>query len=214
VTILGSSPDDVLVTCVADGAGSAKYSAEGAQKDDFLRKHLICYDVRKIAGLTNSLVPMLESYGIESAYDVDKLNLTGIPSIHTNLALELLQWRTVIERQFAYQPEHGVTLQDMRHSETIATWRFKVSQARRVLLATTRLQAIADMAQSELDQALAKFDKRAGQWLEIARHLRDFQSERHELEFRLNRAPMTLLALTIGAPLVSGLFTWFLAAIR
>jgi len=30
VTILGNSPNEILVACVADGAGSAKYSEEGA----------------------------------------------------------------------------------------------------------------------------------------------------------------------------------------
>ena len=30
-TILGNRPDDILVTCIADGAGSAKYSDQGAR---------------------------------------------------------------------------------------------------------------------------------------------------------------------------------------
>ncbi len=109
-----------------------------AMKDEFLRKHLIRYDVKKITGLTNSLVPMLEFYGIESALDIDRLCLAGVPSIHNNLALELLQWRTKIEQQFAFKPEHGVTLQDMRQSQTLATWRFKVTQSRKVLMAHGR----------------------------------------------------------------------------
>jgi DNA-binding helix-hairpin-helix protein with protein kinase domain len=184
------------------------------QKDGYLRKHLIRYDVRKIPGLTNSLVPMLESYGVESAYDVDQLNLAGVPSVNTSLTLELLQWKTNLEHQFTYKPDHGVTLQEMRQSETIATWRFKVSQARKVLMATTRLQAIADGAQAELDRGLAKFDKLSGQWLKVARHLRDFQSGRRELEYRINRAPLPILILAVGVPLVSGLFAWFLHPIH
>ena len=124
-----------------------------------------------------------------------------------------MQWRTNIERQFNYKPEHGVTLQEMLQSETIATWRFKVSQARKVLMATSRLQTIADAAQGELDRSLTKFEKRSGQWLEIAKHLRDFQSGRRELEYRINQSSLPILILAVGVPLVSGLFCWFLAVL-
>jgi DNA-binding helix-hairpin-helix protein with protein kinase domain len=184
-----------------------------AMKDEFLRKHLIRYEVKKIAGLTNSLVPMLESYGIESALDVDRLCLAGVPCIHNNFALELLQWRTKVEQQFSFKPEHGVTLQDMQQSQALATWRFKVTQSRKVLMASTRLQTIADAAQDECNHGRARFDKQSIQWLEIAKQFRDFQSERRELEYRINRSPLTMLILVAGVPIVSGLFTWFLYAI-
>ena len=106
-----------------------------------------------------------------------------------------------------------MTLQDMQQSQAFATWRFKVSQSRKVLMASTRLQTIADAAQDEYNHGRARFDTQSIRWLEIAKQFRDFQSNRRELEYRINRSPLTMLILIVVVPIVSGLFAWFLYAI-
>ncbi len=82
------------------------------------------------------------------------------------------------------------------------------------LMASTRLQAIAHAAQDECNHGRARFDKQSIQWLEIAKQFRDFQSNRRELEYRINRSPLTMLILVAGVPIVSGLVTWFLYALH
>jgi len=172
------------------------------QKDEFLRKHLIRDNVRTIPGLSFSIVSMLESFGVESALDVHKLNLTGVPNISSRTELELLQWRSQMERQFTFKPEHGVTVREVKLAGEVAVWRFKVAQARKILMAYTRIKALADIRKTELKQAFAKFDQVTSCWREIAQELREFQSSRRTLEYYINRSWSTILAVTFGVPLL------------
>jgi len=171
-------------------------------KDDFLRKFLIRDTIQHLPGMTSSLVSMLESFGVESALDVDELTLTGVPVITPDIELELLQWRSQLEQKFVFRPDHGVTAQDLKADEELATKRFKVMQARKVLMAATRLKSQENVAKSELDKGLAKLDSVSSEWLKVAKSLRDFQSGRRELERSINRSLTTTVGIALGIPLI------------
>ncbi|MCA9231950.1 MAG: hypothetical protein KDA57_14980 [Planctomycetales bacterium] len=176
------------------------------QKDEFLRKRLIRDSFRDVSGLTRAVVPMLESYGVDSAYDIDQINLDGVPNLSDAATIGLLQWKARVSQEFVHKPEHGVTLKDMKHAEEVATQRYKVTQARKVLMAATRLQNLAEAGRAGLESSLLPFDDLSSQWLGVAKQLRDFQSKRPTLERLANSSPATLICLAIGVPLVSLFF--------
>lgn len=173
----------------------------GTHKDDFLRKRMIRDNFRDVSGLTRAMVPMLESFGIDSAYDIDRLNLYGVPNLNTAATIGLLQWKDQVADQFVFKPDHGVTLKDMKQSEEYTTQRFKVTQARKVLMASTQLRQLADFGRSQLEVTLGPFDDLSKQWRGVAKQLRDFQSKRPTVERLANSSPVTLICLVIGVPL-------------
>jgi len=172
------------------------------QKDDFLRKRLVRDNFRDISGLTRAMVPMLESFGVDSAYDIDPINLHSVPNVSAATSIGLLQWKAKVEQEFVFKPEHGVTLKEMKHAEEFATQRFKVTQARKVLMTATRLQNLAGSGRIGQQNSLQPFDELSAQWLSVAKQLRDFQSKRPTVERLANSATVTLTCLSIGVPLV------------
>ncbi|NOY43014.1 MAG: hypothetical protein GXP26_14420 [Planctomycetes bacterium] len=175
----------------------------GSQKRDFLRKHLIRDSFGDIRGLKRMMVPMLESFGVDSALDINRLNLYGVPSIDPSLVMELLNWRATIEQKYKFKPSHGVTIQEMKRSEQVTTHRFKLSQSRKVLMASTRLNSLADGGRLELERSISYFDSLTGQWLGVAKQLRDFQSSRYRTERMINHSPAVLLGIALGVPFAS-----------
>jgi len=175
----------------------------GVQRDDFLHKRLIRDNFRDVSGLKRVMVPMLESFGVDSAYDIDQINLTNVPNLTAAASIGLLQWKAKVEQEFVFKPEHGVTLREMKQAEEFATQRYKVTQARKVLMAATRLQNLASSGRTGLQNTLAPFDDLSAKWLVVAKQLRDFQSKRPQVEMLANSAVATLVSLAIGVPLVS-----------
>ena len=171
-----------------------------SQKSDFLRGFLIRENASSIPGLTTSQITIMESYGVESANDVDRLRLSGIPSIDEEAMLELLHWRTQVERGFVFHPEHGVTIAELRAQKDVAVRRFKISQARRILTAGKQLEALADAGRLELSRAVANFDQMTAAWSEQAKSYRDFQSGRQRLERLINSTPTLIVSLALAIP--------------
>ena len=171
-----------------------------SQKSDFLRGFLLRENAVSIPGLSGSQITIMESYGVESANDVDRLRLSGIPSIDEEAMMELLHWRTQVERGFRFNPEHGVTIAELRAQREIAERRFKISQARRILTAGKQLEAMADAGQLELARVLANLDQMTSAWSEHAKNYRDFQSGRQRFERVLNQSPAALIALALAVP--------------
>jgi len=174
----------------------------GVQRDDFLRKRLIRDNFRDISGLTRAMVPMLESFGVDSAYDIDQINLYNVPNVNAATMIGLLQWKDQAGQEFVFKPEHGVTLREMKQAEEFATQRFKVTQARKVLMAAARLQNLASLGRTSVQNSLKPFEELSTQWLSVAKQLRDFQSKRLPVERLANSATATLVSLAIGIPLV------------
>ena len=171
-----------------------------SQKGDFLRGFLLRENAGSIPGLSSSQITIMESYGVESANDVDRLRLSGIPSIDEEAMMELLHWRTQVEKGFRFNPEHGVTIAELRAQKDVAERRFKISQARRILTAGKQLEAMAEAGRLELSRMLAHFDQMTAAWSEQAKSYRDFQSGRQRFERLINSSPALVISLALGIP--------------
>jgi DNA-binding helix-hairpin-helix protein with protein kinase domain len=194
-----------------------RYRSEGAQlkevimqqgselKSNFLRQHLIRDDTRKIAGLTTSHLALLESFGVETANDVERLKLYGVPNIDEDLTMELLHWRQQVERGYVFNPEHGEILAELRGGGEAGVRRFKVSQARKILTGQEQLQALAAARKAELTQVLSQYEVATSQWLKVAKQLRDFQNGRRPLERLINHSPWSTASAAAGIAAAAGL---------
>jgi DNA-binding helix-hairpin-helix protein with protein kinase domain len=175
------------------------------QMDDYLREHSI-RESCTIYGLTQSHITMLESYGVESAYDLERIKLYGVPSMSSTLMIELLNWRAELERKFEFKPEHGVTLDNLKSLQGAAVQRFKMSQARKILMGDERLRGLAKAGKEALVQALTEFDAEAKQWRKTAEEYVAHQKTRTLVERTLNRAPAAMfLAPAVLIPALTGL---------
>lgn len=196
---------------------AAHYRAEGEElrkvlkehrhthRDDYLRGILIRDHGSDIPAVTEPVVAMLESFGVESALDIDELSLAGIPNIDSVAVLELLQWRAQLERDFKFTPDHGVTEKQLQLAEDAATQRFKLVQARRVLMGAKQLDQMAHAGEIELKHALIRFDQLAGKTRNLAKELCDVQSNRRKLERLINQSPQMVITLMIAIPVVGGI---------
>lgn len=173
-----------------------------AQLNRYLSGYLIQDNVARISGLTFSMLSMLESYGVESALDVDNLKLLAVPMLSPGLTMELLSWREQVEKDFKFRPEHGVSFEDAKHASESALRRFKISQARKVLMGAKQLDALADVGQAELYRDLKKFNELADKGRAVANQLREFQSGRRVLERVLNSHPAATIIIALGVPVV------------
>jgi DNA-binding helix-hairpin-helix protein with protein kinase domain len=180
-----------------------------SQLDEFLRDLSIRDNLGSIAGLTLSHATLLESFGVESAYDAERMKLYGIPMIDETLAINLVHWRAEMERRFRFNPEHGITLDNLKSINEGAVRRFKMMQARKILLADDRLKMLADAGKNSLVAALTSFDADVRLWKNVAKELIDFQSQRRFLERLINRNYLTILGPTIGIVALALLVYYF-----
>ena len=179
------------------------------QKADFLRGFSIRDSYQKIPNLTASQVTMLESFGVESANDIEQLRMYGIPGIDGETQMELMQWRREIEPGFRFNPEHGITLADVGAAKEIAVRRFKMSQARKILTAARQIETQAEVGAAELARACDQFDDNVERWKNTAKQYRDSQSRRRREERLINQSPGVILGLALTVPFVIG-FLFFL----
>jgi len=179
------------------------------QKSDYLRGFIIRDNMRSIPGITNSQVAILESYGVESSNELDRIRLYAVPSVDSELVMELLQWRTQTEMGFVFNPEHGVQLADLASAKEIAVRRFKISQARKILTAAKQLETLAETGKIELARSMRPFEAANSQWKELARQFRDFQSSRLALERFTNNSPLLTLCLTFSVSAIAAILYLF-----
>jgi DNA-binding helix-hairpin-helix protein with protein kinase domain len=174
-----------------------------AQLARHLANHLIQDHVASISGLNFSMLSMLQSFGVESALDIDQLKLMGIPNLGPGLTLELMTWRERVEKGFKFKPEHGVSMEDARQAGESALRRFKIAQARKVLMGAKQLDAMTDVGLAETNRDLKKFSSVAENARQVANQLRDFQSERRPLERLLNSNPYLTAVVAVVIPLAA-----------
>jgi hypothetical protein len=160
--------------------------------------------------LTLSHVTLLESFGVESAYDAERMKLYGIPTIDEAMSINLVQWRAAMERQFRFNPEHGLSLDNLKSINDAAVRRFKMMQARKIMMGNERLKLLSDTGKNELVSALRSFDADNKQWKAVAKELIDFQEQRRPLERLVNRSYLTILAPAGGVVAVAGLLYYLL----
>lgn len=177
----------------------------GAHKNDFLRSHLVREHIADIPGLSSSMIPMLESYGVETALDVHKLGVYGVPVLSPELALEMLQWRELVEQRFVFKPAHGVTAADLERAQQAAVQRFKISQARKILIGARHLDSLAVVAKAGRKRSSRDFEALGTKWKEIAREKGNFQQSRTKLERSINSSPAIIITVALAIPIVGGL---------
>jgi DNA-binding helix-hairpin-helix protein with protein kinase domain len=179
-----------------------------SQFSRYLTSHLIQDHVAQIPGLNFSMLAFLESYGIESAFDIDKIKLMGIPNLSPGMTLELMSWRERVASEYKHKPDHGISFHDAKHSAESSLKRFKLVQARKVLMGAKQLQALAEVGAEDLNRDLEKFNQLAEKGKKLAITLRDFQSQRRPLERQLNRNPITISMVAIAIPFVGLILRW------
>jgi DNA-binding helix-hairpin-helix protein with protein kinase domain len=81
------------------------------QRYRFLERHDI--EHAKISGIGPGRKAMLESYNIETAWDVVESDVMRVPGFGPALTNELLKWRQGIEARFRFDPMQGVDPQDI-----------------------------------------------------------------------------------------------------
>ena len=118
---------------------------------------------------------LLESFGVESAYDAERMKLYGIPTIDEAMSINLVQWRAEMERRFRFNPEHGITLDNLKSIGDATVRRFKMMQARKIMMGNERLKMLADAGKNELVASLTSFDAELRQWKAVAAELAEFQ---------------------------------------
>lgn len=175
----------------------------GSQLNRYLASNLLQDNMRKIPGLNSSMLSMLQSFGVESALDVDTLKLMGIPMLGPGLTLDLMTWREQVANGFKFKPEHGVSFEDTKQAGESALRKFKISQARKVLMGATQLDAMAEVGLAETNRDLKKYNELAERGKHIARQLQEFQSNRRPLERRLNTNPYITATVALTIPLVA-----------
>ncbi|MEM9353975.1 MAG: hypothetical protein AAGA92_13255 [Planctomycetota bacterium] len=180
-----------------------------AQKTEVLRNHSVRDLVDQMPGMSTSVAAMLESFGVESAYDVEKMKLYGIPAVDTGLSMELLQWREQLERDFVFRPDHGVTPEELEVATEAATHRYKISQARKVLMGAGHIESMVKSIKYGLRKELKQFEEMCGKWKAVAAEMQGFQSKRRWLERTLNQSLATILPAALVPPLL-GLILWWL----
>lgn len=181
----------------------------GDHKNDYLRGHHVRDYLDDIPGLKVSMIPMLESYGVETALDVHKLGVYGVPNLSPEVALEMLQWRELIEQRFEFKPEHGVTAADLDRANQAATQRFKISQARKILIGARHLDSLAMVGKAALKRSGREFEKYSAKWKEIAREKGSFQQSRTKLERLINVSPAVIAGVAVAIPIIG----WFVSVI-
>ncbi len=179
------------------------------QKAEFLRQFLIRDYMRQISGLTVSDVAMMESFGMDSANDVDRMNLYGVPGLDPETVMSLLDWRREVEQKFVFNPEHGITLASVGQTKELAVRRFKIAQARKILTGAKQVETMAEVGKADLNRALMQFDGTLEQWKAKAKQYRESQSARSKIEMLLNRAPGITLGFAITVPILTAI-AWLL----
>jgi DNA-binding helix-hairpin-helix protein with protein kinase domain len=176
-----------------------------SQLKQYLSQQLIGDHIQNISGMTRPMASVLQSYGVESAADVEPLKLLGVPMLTPGLTMELTVWREAVEQQFVFKPEHGVTLDYASAAGDAAVRRFKVFLARKILMAAKQLESLGVAGREQLNRELALYDEEASHTRDVAYELRDYQGSRRWFERLLNHSPAIILVTAFTTCVAGGL---------
>jgi hypothetical protein len=94
----------------------------------------------EVAGVGTSRKSILESFGIETAADVDEARLYRVPGIGAKLRSGLIAWRRSLESRFRFEPDRDDTLPDEEMAEQeVLVERLRLEAAIRRSLADLQL---------------------------------------------------------------------------
>lgn len=134
------------------------------------RRYLERFEIEKakIPGVGPGRKAMLESYNIETAWDVSESHIMRVPGFGPSLTRELLKWRRGLEARFKFDPTKGVDPQDIaaldreiadtkrKLEQNLANGPQTLTQIRNHILAQrTTLRPLVDAAAKALAQAKA-----------------------------------------------------------
>lgn len=179
------------------------------QREDHLKSYSIRDYRRRIPGLTQQMISILQSYGIDSAFQVQKDLLTGVPGLTPAVVMELIAWHDRMAERFEYKPEEGCSEAELNADRQEATRRFKISLARKILRGARQMRAMAFAAQGALDKDLSKYKRRLEDWRGLARDRQASEASRSPWERKINTSIGVLIAAGLLAPLL-GVMLWFL----
>ncbi|MEX0717596.1 MAG: hypothetical protein WD066_13470 [Planctomycetaceae bacterium] len=119
--------------------------AQEVQFDDHLKRCLIARaDIR---GIGAKRVATLQSYGIETAFDLARLAGRGVPGFGEVLMGSLIAWRQKEERRFRFDPSKGIP-QDTRLAVEVKYQRERAMLAAKLKKGLTQLRRITAEARS------------------------------------------------------------------
>jgi DNA-binding helix-hairpin-helix protein with protein kinase domain/Flp pilus assembly protein TadD len=133
-----------------------------------LQKYLDRFEIEdaSISGIGFSRKATLQSYGIETAADIDYYRVLAVPGFGPTYTDKLILWRTSLERRFRFDPSKGIDPADIAsvereiaftRSKIIAELRGSLPHLRqlseRIRTARSTLKAALDEATQSLAQA-------------------------------------------------------------
>lgn len=158
------------------------------QLEDYLDRFYI--DGANISGIGPARAATLQSYGIETAADVEKYKIQRIPGFGPTYTQNLLIWREGIKARFVFNPNKGVSNFDKQKVETqIASMRQQLETAMQNQVSQIRAKA------ANINGKNQYLTQRA---VELAQTLAQAQSNRKAVsDFSLGVAAMFLAAFTV-----------------
>lgn len=145
---------------------------EDEQKERQLHRHLDRYriDRANISGIGPSRTTTLQSYGIETAADLNSQAILSVPGFGPVYASKLLGWRRLLESRFVFNPVEGVNPADVQVVEQeITALKLRLEreltngpndlrrlcrdiEAARTSLQSSVTEGLTTLAQAEIDQ--------------------------------------------------------------
>lgn len=172
------------------------------QKNEFLRQHIIRGDVADRLNLPPLTISMLESYGIESALEIDDDLLYGTPNLHQSTMINLKQWRASIEQKFVFKPSLGMTSREVQLGNPATIRNIKAFQSTKIIASGKRMNLLAQTGQNEIAEAVHGLQEIALQWKRTQHRLLELQASRLLPEKLINHSTVALTVLAIGLPLI------------
>lgn len=147
-------------------------SSHRAALEDFLERHLIEY--ASINGIGPSRVAALESFGIETAADVDYHKIENIPGFGPALANVMIAWRKSIEHRFQYNPGMGLPRSEVLRVELKLAQK-RIYLQKRIELGPTDLRKLNNQwrlrtshFQQQFDLHIAQYEQAKSEWLALS----------------------------------------------
>lgn len=145
-------------------------NAEERQKADYLRSKFICdYD---ISGIGPARIATLESYGIETAFDVVEEVVLRIPGFGPKLTFELVFWRKSIEIGFRFDASKGVPPSDLQAID-LKFGQLKLNLQKELLALPQKLESQVKQSRADIQSVLPQ---RKPYWQKASQALANVES--------------------------------------
>jgi DNA-binding helix-hairpin-helix protein with protein kinase domain len=165
-----SEADQIPAQMNAELANS-RQSARQVQLDHFLRSHPIhnC----GVKGIGPFLIAQLQSYGIETAFDVKYSDIINIPAFKDARASQLVDWREKIVRRFRFDAnKQNYSAFDKQVQAKYQRMQMNIGQE--LAIVENTLQSLAYQSKTTLEALDAEIAKLQNEKLMLTEELRQF----------------------------------------